>query len=457
MVRFIILFFLLFFAVCPGGAQSLMHTKQLTNASGYKDVRIALPADCPSDAKYNTIYVLDTDYMFDLVVAMAGYLQYNEMIPPTAVVAVDYTQPEKRIDLGFNINSLSLTKNGEQFYAYINDCLIPIVDKAIPASGFRTIMGHSYTATYLLEYMKRENPAFGSYLLFAPECSDQALNQSNYPAGYLKDKSVYIITGDKDVDARVKFATKLYEVLRQSGAKTDLQIAANAGHMDVIASRMQEMIKLLYTGYWSSDHVNESDFPKDMSLPDIYGMTDKENRTNFGQSNLLSASNIICYLGGAMADRDTSAIHYFTDLFRKRLDSVRYVHPNALSTYADLMAKNKNYALAERFMIRALKEYDRMGLDHQTWYPRQTFALNILAPMNKPSQAWEVLDHCKNIFVEDREAFSYYQALLAERSNYRVGDAICLLENALRAPQVLSENFISAEEAQKLLERLRKM
>lgn len=334
---------------------------------------------------------------------------------------------------------------------------MPIVDKAIPASGLRTIMGHSYTATYLLEYMKRENPVFGRYLLFAPECSEQALNQSNYPAGYLKNKSVYIIAGDMDVDTRVEFATKLHEVLRQSGTETDLQIAPNAGHMDVIASRMQEMIKLLYTGYWSSDYMNESDFSKDMSLPDIYSMTDKENRTNFGQSNLLSASNIICYLGGAMVEKDTLDVHYFTDLFRHRLDSVRYVHPNALSSYADLMAKNKEYALAERFMIRALKEYDRLGLDHQTWYLRQTFALNILAPMNKPSQAWEVLDHCKNIFVEDREEFSYYQALLAERSNYRVVDAISLLRNALPASQVLSENFISAEEAKTLLERLRKM
>lgn len=455
MIRFVSILFLLIYAECPAEAQSLMNMTQLTNAPEYKNVRIALPADSPSDAKYNTIYVLDADYMFDLVVAMTGYLQYNEMIPPTAVVAVDYTQPEKRIDLGFNINSLSLTKNGEQFYRYISDCLIPIVEKAIPSSGYRVVMGHSYTATYLLEHLKRENPAFRSYLLFAPECSDQALNKSNYPAEYLKDRSVYIIAGDKDVDARLEFATKLYDLLRQSGAKTDLRIAPNAGHMDVIASQMPDMISLLYTGYWTSDSVYGSDFKEGMTLPDIYVMTDKDNRKNFSQSNLLSASNIICYLGRAITSKDTSAIDYFTDYYQKRLDSVSYIHPNALSTYADLMAKNKNYALAERFMIRALQEYDRQGLDHQTWYPRQTFALNILAPMNQPSQAWEVLDHCKNIFEDDRDAFSYYQALLAERCNYRVGDAICLLENALLAPQVLSENYISTDEAQKLLERLR--
>lgn len=96
MMRFISILFLLICAGCPAVAQSLMNVIQLANAPGYKDVRIALPADCPSDAKYNTIYVLDADYMFDLVADMAGYLQYNEIIPPTAVVAVDYTQPEKR-------------------------------------------------------------------------------------------------------------------------------------------------------------------------------------------------------------------------------------------------------------------------------------------------------------------------------------------------------------------------
>lgn len=455
MIRFVSILLILISVACLAKAQSLMHVTQLSNASGYKDVRIALPVDCPSDAKYNTIYVLDADYMFDLAVAVTGYLQYNEMIPPTAVVAIDYTKPEKRIDLGFNINSLSLTKNGEQFYRYINDCLIPIVDKAFPTSGFRAIIGHSYTATYLLEYLKRENPVFRSYLLFAPEYSEQALNQSNYQREYLKDKSVYIITGDKDVDERIEFATSLRNVLRLTGMSVNLQLAANSGHMDVIAARMPEMIKFLYAGYWSPDSVYASGFLKEMSLPDIYDITDKENRDNFGQSNLLSASNIICYLGGAMKDRDTSAVHYFTNLFRERLDSVRYVHPNAFSTFADLMAKNKNYALAEQFMIRALKEYDRLGLDHQTWYPRQTFALNILAPLDKAAEAWDMLNACKNIFEDDREAFSYYLAVLAERCNYRTNDAIGLLERALLNPEVLSENFISVEAAHKLLERLR--
>lgn len=438
-------------------AQDLMSIKYMANTFMDRRIRIATPSNYSSDIKFNTIYVLDSDYMFELVVAMVGYLQYNESIPPTAVIAIDYSEPEKRIDLGFNINGFLLTQAGEHFYEYIDNYLIPAIDEAIPTTVHRVVIGHSYSATYLLEFLKRQNNKFKGYLLFAPECSEQALASYNYKPDYMKDKSVYMIIGDRDIESRIEFATKLREVFcSKPEIKVDLIIAKNSSHMDVIADQMANILKLYYANYWSTDKIYESNSFEGMSLRDIYTTVNACNLSFFQQPVLLSSSNIIYYLGGAITSKDTYNIEFFTRLFESQLNSVENLHPNVLSTFADLNAKIKNYALAEKFMTRALDEYNKQNLDHQTWYPRQTFALNILAPIGKLDQAWDMLESGKSIFIEDSVAFSYYQAILSEKYDYRVDEAKELLVNAILSPQVLEDNFISIDEARELLEKLSK-
>lgn len=130
---------------------------------------MALPASTYQDVKYNLLFVLDADYTFDVIASTAIYLQTFDYIPPTAVVAVDYSSPGNRNDVGYNISDNSLDANGKLFYDYVNTELAEEISRTIPTSGFNTLIGHSYTASYLNYYISQNNDYIKSYILFTPE------------------------------------------------------------------------------------------------------------------------------------------------------------------------------------------------------------------------------------------------------------------------------------------------
>lgn len=130
---------------------------------------MALPTSTYQNVKYNLLFVLDADYTFDVIASTAIYLQTFDYIPPTAVVAVDYSSPGNRNDVGYNISDNSLDANGKLFYDYVNTELAEEISRIIPTSGFNTLIGHSYTASYLNYYISPNNDYIRSYILFSPE------------------------------------------------------------------------------------------------------------------------------------------------------------------------------------------------------------------------------------------------------------------------------------------------
>lgn len=154
-------------------AQNIMKVEQYSfKSSTYnstRSFRIALPASAYPGIKYNLLFVLDADYTFDVIASTAVYLQTFDYIPPTAVIAIDYSSPGNRNDVGYDITNNSLDKNGELFYNYINHDLVNEVKRIIPVSGFNTFIGHSYTSSYLNYHISKNNKNITSYILFSPE------------------------------------------------------------------------------------------------------------------------------------------------------------------------------------------------------------------------------------------------------------------------------------------------
>ena len=103
-------------------AQNIMkvehHSFKSPTYNDTRSFRIALPTFAYPDTKYNVLLVLDADYMFDVIASSAIYLQTFDYIPPTAVVAVDYSSPGNRNDVGYDILGNSLNESGELFYKY---------------------------------------------------------------------------------------------------------------------------------------------------------------------------------------------------------------------------------------------------------------------------------------------------------------------------------------------------
>lgn len=100
-------------------SQNIMKVEQHSFKSkiynGTRSFRVALPTSTYQNVKYNLLFVLDADYTFDVIASTAIYLQTFDYIPPTAVVAVDYSSPGNRNDVGYNISDNSLDANGKLF------------------------------------------------------------------------------------------------------------------------------------------------------------------------------------------------------------------------------------------------------------------------------------------------------------------------------------------------------
>ena len=221
--------------ISTAAAQNIMKVEHHSfKSSTYHDTRsfrIALPTFAYPDTKYNVLLVLDADYMFDVIASSAIYLQTFDYIPPTAVVAVDYSSPGNRNDVGYDIISNSLNESGELFYKYINTDLENEIKRLIPTSGFNTLVGHSYTASYLNYWIGNDNDLISAYILFSPEEMQQIPDFA--PQDNDAKPIIRIITGKNDTQERQDFGRRLFESLHEKHYDVMLD-TVEADHMSVI-------------------------------------------------------------------------------------------------------------------------------------------------------------------------------------------------------------------------------
>ena len=237
-------------------SQNIMDVKQYSFRSlTYNDTRsfrIALPASVYPNVKYNVLFVLDADYTFDVIASTAVYLQTFDYIPPTAVVAIDYSTPGNRNDVGYDLSGNSLDSSGEMFYKYVNTDLAKEIDRIIPISGFNTLVGHSYTASYLNYYIDAGNDNMTSYILFSPEKMERMPGfETKYKT---KSPSVRIITAMDDTEERQTFGRNLYENFQKM--KYDVKLhSIKADHMSVIPAGIMQALTSLYDKYYNIDSI----------------------------------------------------------------------------------------------------------------------------------------------------------------------------------------------------------
>ncbi len=414
-----------------------------------RSFRIAMPKNMQSDTKYNLLFVLDADYVFDVAAATAIYMQTFDYIPPTAVVAVDYAVPGRRAEIGFSPETMKLNASGEKFYRYLNDELLPTIYRKIPSSGFNTLVGHSHTATYLLYHLAKCNEAFSAYVLFTPEQAG-ALSiglRENDGTGPL----VRIVLAEKDINDRRLFGESLCDTLQAKKYDTVSQTVA-ADHMSVIPVGMSAALSALYDEYWNIDRIAESEILDHQSVWECFMQVGQCNEARYGQPRHITGAHIACFLGTAIERKDIQSAERLVKAYKRALDIVN-PDANALGVLGDLLRRMGRYEDADHYFRLCIEAYDRSNRSHETWYWRQTYALSVLPVLHRCDYAWEVLDEGKRIFSDDSAAFDYYQGLLSVNNDYRLADGLNALEKALESPSVLSDNFISPEDAKAVLNK----
>ncbi|HIW86718.1 MAG TPA: hypothetical protein IAC47_00365 [Candidatus Onthomorpha intestinigallinarum] len=425
------------------------HSFKSTTYRETRSFRIAVPASAYPNVKYNILFVLDADYAFDLIASTAIYLQTFEYIPPTAVVAVDYSTPGNRNDVGYDLSNNSLDSSGELFYNYINTDLAREINRILPTSGFYTLVGHSYTASYFNYFIDAGNDYIKSYILFSPEEMGQlprfeTTYKTNVP-------SIRIITAEDDTDGRKSFGQDLYETFHEKHYDVKLK-NIKADHMSIIPAGIMDALTGLYDKYYNIDSIYNIIEQTDTSLWEIFSNINESNKNLYNQALPISGSYISAFLWTAIQRDEKESIDKLRVYYKNALTNEES-DPNALGVMGDLMNKLGRWEEADYFLDRCLTRYKKLKQEHETLYWRRVYALNVLPKLGQCKKAWKLLEEGKKIYPEDKAIFSYYQGVLSIENNYLIKQGIKQMKFAISNPVILKNNFVEPEKAGELLEK----
>ena len=202
-------FFLLLFAFTASGqAQQIDSVKLYSeHLQAERLLRIWTPPGYQDSAPHTVIYTFDADWLFDLAWPMANY--YGPvgmgMWPNTMVVGIHFE--ERNADMDVQWDKGTLGPQGLRFKDYVKQEVIPYVESHYKTASFRTIVGHSNSATYLNFFLWDSIPLFNGYV---------ALSQYALPGDSLRMEEV----------AQSKLDMPLYYALGSAGHDDPFRLAS---------------------------------------------------------------------------------------------------------------------------------------------------------------------------------------------------------------------------------------
>jgi predicted alpha/beta superfamily hydrolase len=169
-----LLLFTLFFSQ-GGNAQNCFEVHKIKSKvlKEKRNIWVGLPANYHKDSSYAVVYVLDAEQRFELTYTLTKELFENQSaIPEVIVVGIPHIDRFHRIrDLTFTDSQVdakgkkdtvgyfnaSLTGKGLLFLLFLENEVLPFVNKQYSTNGFNTLMGHSiggYFCAYILSIQK---------------------------------------------------------------------------------------------------------------------------------------------------------------------------------------------------------------------------------------------------------------------------------------------------------------
>lgn len=160
----------------------------------------------------------------------------GDRIPDMILIAISNTGAAGKYwscpdDSGF-------VKGGEDFSAFLQDELIPQVDKNYRTNGYRILAGQSNTGLFVMYNFLYHPGLFNGYIVASPMfgwCPDFFLNKTN---SFITDhpeinKSLYISYGELDYVQVINYIGEFEEALKQSPDHLMWKVEriSNAGHV----------------------------------------------------------------------------------------------------------------------------------------------------------------------------------------------------------------------------------
>jgi len=208
---------------------------------------------------YTTLYLLDADYSFPLVHAVAEHFEDRRNMPRVILVGIaypggaedthtyrmnrtrDYT-PTQTPEGGYGPAYQAVSGGADAFLGVISGDIIPFIEGAYQASGNRALVGHSYGGLFASYVMLTKPAVFSRYLIVSPSLwYDEKM--------IFKVEEAYAARRIGALPVRAYFAVGAHENQPQNGRAM----------VDDLRELQQRLAARGYTGFRSSLQVFEGE------------------------------------------------------------------------------------------------------------------------------------------------------------------------------------------------------
>ncbi|MBN1782643.1 chitobiase/beta-hexosaminidase C-terminal domain-containing protein [bacterium] len=130
-------------------------------------LEIILPQnyDPESKEKYEVIYILDGEWNINLLPYIHGFARSEGFVPPAIFVGLPNVYPDGQNQRDRDFLPVNAA---DDFLSFIEKDVIPTIEKKYPASGERTLFGHSYGGLFVTYAFLTKPEVFSAYLASDP-------------------------------------------------------------------------------------------------------------------------------------------------------------------------------------------------------------------------------------------------------------------------------------------------
>jgi uncharacterized protein len=343
-----------------------------------------------SERKYPVAYILDGEVFLPTVSVVQGFYS-GGFFPEMVLIGIsnhknrtlDLTPSEIKTKYGMPFNEKS--GGAAHFYTFLEDELIPYVEKKYPVTNYRTLIGHSYGGLFAIYTLLNHPQLFANYLAIDPSLdwdNQKLLKQARdvLATNSLKGKALYMSlsgqlnmqnpnvtidnvmqdTTDLTLFARSNIAfSDLVKQDKKNGLSFDWEFFPKDLHGTVALPSIRSGLIALFSWFQmeKTEKFNSPDTPTE-ELYEIAKYRANKLQSHFGYvvppypEELINMSG---YMNMDMGQPDKAKM--FFELAMEYYPK----SPNAYDSMADYYVAQKDYASALKYVTKA---YQLSGNDY---------------------------------------------------------------------------------------------
>jgi len=227
----------------------------------WRSVKVVLPEnyETGSKEKYEVIYLTDGEWVVNLFPFIYKFARDEDYVPPAIIVALPNTyikgvNQRDRDFLPVNVPVPAISGGADKFLAFMNDELIPYIDRTYRTSGTNSLYGHSYGGVFVTYALLTQPQLFDTYYATDPPLgwnNDFLIKMASERLDQLPPDKVYWLAGIESTFKGQRIH-KMDSVLKLKAPETlSWKIATfpDEKHNSVRLKAMYDGIKFAYSGF----------------------------------------------------------------------------------------------------------------------------------------------------------------------------------------------------------------